>query len=124
MASGYLSPDSAEDRRKRARYRRAQATSSDSSDAGDFDISNVRLRVAAPPPHPLPMGARWDAQCNLISEALGRGFLETETKKILSAEEVDNVISVDLVSRVHPDIDEDQPTLLIVAPWVDGSATL
>ncbi|KAH6856407.1 hypothetical protein B0I37DRAFT_367311 [Chaetomium sp. MPI-CAGE-AT-0009] len=100
------------------RYRPARATSSGSSDAGDFDISNLRLRVGAPPTLPLPLTGRWDARCTLISDELGQGVLESETKKILSAEKVSDVISVNLTSR------EGRPTILIVAPWEEGCSAL
>ncbi|KAK3294632.1 uncharacterized protein B0H64DRAFT_401167 [Chaetomium fimeti] len=100
------------------RYRPTRATSSDSSDAGDFEISNVRLRVGAPPALPLPLTDEWDARCSLISDELGQGVLESETKKILSAENVSGVVSVNFTSR------EGRPTILIVAPWEDGSSAL
>jgi hypothetical protein len=100
------------------RYLPARATASDSSDAGNFDISNVRLRVGAPPPIPLPLTNEWDARCDLISDELGRPVLESETKRILSVEGVDSVASVELTSR------ERRPTIFIVARWEDGCSDL
>ncbi|KAH6632017.1 hypothetical protein F5144DRAFT_572823 [Chaetomium tenue] len=107
------------------RYLRARATASDSSDAGNFDISSVRLRVGAPPPMGLPLNNQWDARCKLIADELGRGVLESETKKILSAEGVTDVISVELTSRdVEYTYRETHPTIFIVARWEDGCSDL
>lgn len=103
-----------------ARRRRSQATSSDSSDAGEFSISKLWRRVGAPPPYPLPMDTRWDPPCQLISDEIGPGVLEMEAEKILEDENVKNVISVELWSRIHPDAEttsEGRPTILIVASW-------
>lgn len=122
----YPSPDSDADRRKRARLRRSEATSSDSSDAGEFDIFNVRLRVAAPPPPPLPMTAEWDEQCRTIHEVVGPNTLEDQTKKVLAAEMVQDILSVELCSRLPDGTDTvktGQPTVLIVACWVDESCS-
>ncbi|KAK3345842.1 hypothetical protein B0T25DRAFT_611784 [Lasiosphaeria hispida] len=122
----YPSPDSDNDRRKRARLRRSEATSSDSSDAGEFSIFNVRLRVAVPPPHPLPMTEEWDTQCHVIYEELGHRTLENEARRILSDEQVKDVLSVELMSRMPSNIDtliKGQPTILIVARWLDESCS-
>ncbi|KAK3360822.1 hypothetical protein B0T24DRAFT_643583, partial [Lasiosphaeria ovina] len=119
----YPSPESADDeRRKRARLRRSEATSSDSSDAGEFTIFNVRHRVAAPTPHPLPMNTVWDDQCRSIDRELGAEALANEATRILTIEKVEGVVSVEIASRV-PYIgtigEMGQPTLLIVARWLD-----
>lgn len=69
----------------------------------------------------LPLNNEWDAQCSLISDELGRGVLESETKKILSAEGVTDVISVELTPRdVELTCQEGRPTIFIVARWEDG----
>ncbi|KAH6631482.1 hypothetical protein F5144DRAFT_612140 [Chaetomium tenue] len=84
-----------------SRYRRMQPTSSDSGEAGDFDVSNVRFRVGAPPPLPLPLFSRWDERCTLISDELGHRVLERETEEILFAEGAqDAVVAVELTSRL------------------------
>jgi hypothetical protein len=105
-----------------------RATSSDSSDAGEFDISNVRFRVGAPPLVPLPLTNQWDELCSLITSELGQRVLERETEKILSDEKVDNVIDVDLTSRLCTDSGgitaEGRPTILIVAAWKEGCSAL
>ncbi|KAK0715993.1 hypothetical protein B0H67DRAFT_554408 [Lasiosphaeris hirsuta] len=123
----YPSPDSGDDNRhKRARLRRSEATSSDSSDAGEFAIFNVRFRVAAPPPPPLPMTGKWDQQCSDIQQALGPRTLQDEAKRILAAEMVQDVLSVELLSRMPYDTDtitRGQPTILIVARWVNDSCS-
>ncbi|KAK3364745.1 hypothetical protein B0T24DRAFT_638557 [Lasiosphaeria ovina] len=126
----YPSPESVDDeRRKRARLRRSEATSSDSSDAGEFTIFNVHHRVAAPTPHPLPLSIEWDEQCGLIDRALGGATLANEARRILTIEQVLGVISVELVAR-FPYIGTNgaatgQPTVLIVARWLDeGCSTL
>ncbi|KAK3362336.1 hypothetical protein B0T25DRAFT_467549 [Lasiosphaeria hispida] len=124
----YPSPDSSgDDRRKRARLRRSEATSSDSSDAGEFTIFNVRHRVAAPSPHPLPMKGRWDEQCASIHQELGAMTLKNEARRILSDEKVSDILSIELTSRI-PYIGTDlptkgQPTILIVARWLDESCS-
>ncbi|GAB1312080.1 hypothetical protein MFIFM68171_02290 [Madurella fahalii] len=116
-------PSSDDERRKRARLRRSEATSSDSSDAGEFTIFNVHHRVAAPTPRPLPLSVEWDEQCTSIDRELGAATLTNEARRILSFERVSGVVSVELVSRV-PYIGTDgptmgQPTVLIVARWLD-----
>lgn len=129
-SSPYLSPSTSEsdnDRRKRARLRRSEATSSDSSDAGDFSIFNVSSRVAAPPPHPFPVVSKWDSQCIEIDKDIGKTTLVNETRKILSAEKVNHVMSVELVSRTPQRsniLPQGQPTILIVARWVDGCSVI
>lgn len=132
MASNsYPSPGSSGDeRRKRARLRRSEATSSDSSDAGTFTIFSVRHRVAAPPPHPLPMRGEWDDQCASIRQELG-ATLEHEVRILLSDSDENlkepEVLEVELVSRI-PYIGTElptkgQPTILIVARWTDESCS-
>jgi hypothetical protein len=66
----------------------------------------------------------WDDQCKLIREALGRETLENETRRILAAEMVQEVLSVELWSRMPDGADtivKGQPTILIVARWIDES---
>lgn len=123
MAFPYPSPDSEGDRRKR--NRRSEATSSDSSDAGEFDIFNVRFRVAAPPPPPLPMKSVWSKECSTIQQTLKPVSLEDEATRILDAENVQDVVSVELCLRMHCDLDttEGHPTILIVARWVNDGCS-
>jgi len=62
---------------------------------------------------------------HLIAEELGRDVLEKGTQRILADEGVKEVISVEVGSRVLPDMPpttEGQPTVLIVARWEDGSS--
>ncbi|KAK4152571.1 hypothetical protein C8A00DRAFT_44382 [Chaetomidium leptoderma] len=122
MFTGYPSPDSSDEGRRRARYRRAQATSSDSSDAGEFEISNVRFRVGAPPPLPLPLdNSRHDIRCKLVADELGQNVIMKEAAKILAAEKI-RALDVALVSRGDPEIFQGPPTVLIVARWEEGCA--
>ncbi|KAK0713315.1 hypothetical protein B0T26DRAFT_781965, partial [Lasiosphaeria miniovina] len=94
-----------------------------SSDAGEFTIFNVHHRVAAPTPRPLPLSMEWDEQCASIDRELGGATLTKEARRILSVEMVSEVVSVELVSRA-PFVETDgptigQPTILIVARWLD-----
>ncbi len=117
-----MSSSSATSGSSSARSRRSQATSSESSEAGEFNMSSIRLRVGAPPPLPLPMATNF-AHCHWISQELGDGVLEGETDAIVAAENVNQIVSIELVSRVRPELalpDEGQPTILIVAHWEDG----
>ncbi|KAK0654925.1 hypothetical protein B0T16DRAFT_314441, partial [Cercophora newfieldiana] len=121
------SSESEADRRKRARLRRSEATSSDSSDAGQFSIFNVPLRVAAPPPHPFPVRNEWDDQCTEINEIIGEQVLADGAREILSAQKVDGVVLVDLTSRVPQRSGatlEGQPTIFIVARWIDDGCSV
>ena len=118
---------SGQERRKRARLGWSEATSSDSSDAGQFSIFSVPLRVAAPPPHPFPVVSEWDSQCTEIDKDIGKTTLVNGTLKILSTEKVGHVISVELVSRAPQRsniLPQGQPTILIVARWVDGCSVI
>ncbi|KAK3364727.1 hypothetical protein B0T24DRAFT_683361 [Lasiosphaeria ovina] len=123
----YPSPESDDDRRKRARLRRSEATSSDSSDAGEFGIFSVRHRVAAPTPHPLPLDAEWDEECQLIDRELDAETLANRARQILSTAGVSELVSVELASRA-PYIGIDgprigQPTVLIVARWMNEACS-
>ena len=126
--SPYLSPDSENDRRKRARLRRSEATSSDSSDSGEFYIFSVPLRVGAPPPHPFPVGSHWDERCIEVDRCIGERVLVEGARNILSEEKVNYVDSVSLVTRTPLRsggvITKGQPTILIVARWVDAGCSV
>ncbi|KAK0616205.1 hypothetical protein B0T14DRAFT_588052 [Immersiella caudata] len=115
----YTSPDSEEDRRRYARLRRSEATSSDMSDAGIFNVFSVPFRVAAPPPHPLPVANLDESpECDTIKQALGTAAA-AETRGILVKEGV-QVISVKLTSRApmrDGPLIHGQPTVFIVASW-------
>ena len=108
-------------RRKRARYRSTEHSSSDSSDAGTFLISNVKFRVGAPPPQPLPIQSGCSLGCTLVREVLGT-FLQDQAEKIAKAEGV-QPLSVGLVARFVPGstLDNRCATILIVAKWNDTS---
>ncbi|KAK0644634.1 hypothetical protein B0T16DRAFT_418009 [Cercophora newfieldiana] len=126
--SPHPSPVSEDDRRKRGRLRRSEATSSDSSDSGEFDIFSVPLRVGAPPPHPFPVDSDWDESCTEIDRCIGERVLVEGTRSILSEEKVNYVESVDLVTRTPLRsggvIAKGQPTILIVARWVDAGCSV
>ncbi|KAK1760432.1 hypothetical protein QBC47DRAFT_396428 [Echria macrotheca] len=111
------------------RFQRSPTTSSDVSAAGKFDISNVRLRVSAPPAYQLPLSEmEGDEQVHMIEEELGDVSLTLETHRILEKERVEGVISIDFTSRMPEEADiyrpmKGQPTILIVARWVDESCS-
>ncbi|KAK0723122.1 hypothetical protein B0T26DRAFT_674734 [Lasiosphaeria miniovina] len=114
------SPDVSDfERRKRARYRDTEHSSSDSSDAGAFLISNVKFRVGAPPPQPLPVFNGWSTACTLVQEALGTS-LQGQAEIIAKAEGVEP-LSVELVGRFVTESDSCRPTILIVAKWSEAS---
>ncbi|KAK4239788.1 hypothetical protein C8A03DRAFT_13838 [Achaetomium macrosporum] len=80
-----------------ARYRRTEHSSFDVSDAGEFLVSNVKFRVAAPPARPLPIQTVvGHASCTLVRKVLGRTLQ-------------DGVADV---------------TVLTVAPWDERSPTV
>ncbi|KAK3364331.1 hypothetical protein B0T25DRAFT_61230 [Lasiosphaeria hispida] len=121
-------------RRKRARYRHTEHSSSDFSDAGMFLISNVKFRVGAPPPQPLPVESGWSIACTLLQEALGTS-LQDQAETIAKAEGVEP-LSVELVARFVPgsgsgmkpgaqsESDSRRPTILIVAKWNEASPSI
>lgn len=111
---------------KLARYRRNNHSSSASSEAGQFLVSVVKFRVAAPPAWPLPVHNHWNDDCELIRQALGNG-LEREVNSVLLANGVDVVEQYDLYATalifraVEGDDTRGQPTVLVVATWDDTS---
>ena len=61
--------------------------------------------------------------CYRIDQQIGSGVLLRETEAIVAAEHLEDLLSIEFVSRVPPELmwaDEGQPTILIVAPWEDG----
>jgi len=117
-------PDLADfERRKRARYRRTEPSASDSSDEGTFLISNIKFRVGAPPPQPLPVTSGTSVACKLVRDTLGTS-LESQATRIALAEGVEP-LSVELVARFVPgstsDDSDGNATILIVARWNESS---
>jgi hypothetical protein len=108
--------------RKLARYRRTAHTSSDSSEAGEFLVSSVKFRVAAPPAWPRPIVNRWTDDCKLIRRYFGNAF-EGKVDKILLANGLKLVESAELTFRaVEGDDTQGQPTFLAVAKWNETSS--
>ncbi|KAK3350196.1 hypothetical protein B0T25DRAFT_550012 [Lasiosphaeria hispida] len=108
-------------RHKRARYRYTEHSSSDSSDAGIFLVSNVKFRVGAPPPQPLPAESGWSIACSKVQEALGTS-LQVQAEIIAKAAGVEP-LSVELLARFTPGCEPDarRPAVLIVAKWTEAS---
>lgn len=107
----------------RARQRRTKHSSSDSSVAGNFLVSNVKFRVAAPPARSLPNENRWNEDCTRIRDCLGFA-LENGLASIIT----DNGIETagrppKLVYRCIEESPSDgQPTMLVVATWDETSS--
>ncbi|KAK3358076.1 hypothetical protein B0T25DRAFT_451417 [Lasiosphaeria hispida] len=106
-------------RSKRARYRYTEHSSSDSGEGGTFLVSNVKFRVGAPPPQPLPAQSGWSIACTKVQEALGTS-LQVQAEIIAEAEGVEP-LSVEFLSRFAPGSDNHRPTILIVAKWSKAS---
>ncbi|KAK1751145.1 hypothetical protein QBC47DRAFT_464338 [Echria macrotheca] len=97
------------------------------SESDAVHIFNVPSRVGAPPPHPFPVASLWDSQCIEIDKDIGKKRLVGVTCKILSAEKVDKVISVELISRIplrSNMLPQGQPTIVIVARWTDDGCSV
>lgn len=107
-----------------ARNRRTEHSSSDSSEVGQFLVSNVKFRVAAPPARPLPVDDDLGHQdCILIHKILGNA-LEDGVDNILEANNIKPLEPTSLVFRsVQGDSSQGQPTILVVADWDETSPT-
>ncbi|KAG7292834.1 hypothetical protein NEMBOFW57_002879 [Staphylotrichum longicolle] len=105
-----------------ARNRRTEHSSSDSSEVGQFLVSNVKFRVAAPPARPLPVDDDLGHQdCIFIHKALGNA-LEDGVDNILEANNIKPLEPTSLVFRsVQGDSSQGQPTILVVADWDETS---
>ncbi|KAK5660009.1 hypothetical protein OQA88_13477 [Cercophora sp. LCS_1] len=114
-----------------ARYRDVESTSSSSSDVGTFFVSNVRRRVAAPPPKPLPVASGYSPACEKVHAFFSKYFkagVSEVVGGIARHAEVD-ILDVDIVVRMpvgdggdRPDPKTLPPTILIVAKWTGNES--
>lgn len=116
-------------RRRQARRRDIEHSSSDSSDAGTFLVANTPLRVAAPPPKPLPLLRRFTPTCALVEDVfrklLGNRSLVSHIDGIVKARGV-MPLSIEVVARFIYAPDEEIPldsksvTVMIIAKWKEA----
>jgi len=117
-------------RRRQARRRNIQHSSSSKSDAGEFKIANTPLRVAAPPPKPLPLLTRFTPSCNLVETVFldmdrprNPSSLCSSVAEIVKKHGV-KPLSIEVVTRFIPADEEEKilsetkmVTVLIMADW-------
>jgi hypothetical protein len=111
---------------QRARLRRTASFLKENDNNGqtDFQVSNVRFRVAAPPARPLPVeteySARWGV--GLVQKVLGVS-LEDTVDKILERHAIQVLSGPEIVFRGIPENpSEGDLTMLIVARWDDKTS--
>ncbi|KAK4147024.1 uncharacterized protein C8A04DRAFT_25219 [Dichotomopilus funicola] len=105
-----------------ARTKRTEHSSSHNSEAGEFQVSNVRFRAAAPPAFPSPIQTAWNhPACQLIRTAFGpkleRGVTEIVLRSNIKLKYPEDPAQIVFRYVEGEEESTGQPTVVVIARW-------